>query len=144
VSAPVTDERAHFTALKTLLDAALSPRVTYDYGTVPGFDNNTGTRPTIFALLAIERRQVPVTRSTATPTRSGWRVSVTVVGAFPDNVRQYAEKVTQALDGVRLTVDGVTSTPVQHESTQAIQRDTSIAVGQSGAFSGVSMWTFVL
>lgn len=131
----VLDERKHVAAIKTLLNAALSPNLAYDYGTVPGADGNAGTLPPIFVLLGLERRYVEPTGAGRT-TRSGWRLTVRYIGRTTDEARWAAAKVAQAME-TRLTVDGVVSTPVTHESTQAIAPD-------DGRFSGWAAYTYAL
>lgn len=139
----VLDERKHVAAIKTVLEAALGnepgtvPPVgrVYDYGTVPGADGNAGTLPNIFTLLGLERRYVEPDRAGRT-SRSGWRLTVRYVGRTVDEARWAAAKVAAALE-TRLVVDGVTSTPLTHESTQAIALD-------EGRFSGWAAFTYVL
>ena len=131
----VLDERKHVEAIKAALTAALGANRVFDYGTVPGTDGNAGTLPPIFLLLGLERRYVEPTRAGRT-TRSGWRLTVRYVGRTVDEARWAAAKVAEALE-TRLVVDGVTSTPVTHESTQAIALD-------DGRFSGWSAFTYAL
>lgn len=131
----VLDERKHATALKALLNAALSPSSVYDYGKVPGADGNAGTLPNIFALLGIERRYVEPTHAGRTQ-RSSWRITVRYAGRTVDEARWAAMKVAEALED-RLVVDGVTSTPITHETTQAIALD-------DGRFAGWASYTYTL
>jgi len=139
-TAPVVDERTHFAALKTLLSTPLNGHV-YEYGSVPGDQNNpvaaerTKPMPPIFALLSVERRYVESPRAVAS--RSGWRITVRAVGTTPAEARWALLRATDALEGRRLSIGGQTSTPVAHESSQAIELD-------DGRFSGLQVMTYAL
>jgi hypothetical protein len=140
-TAPAVDERRHSAAVIAVIQAAftaLDPTWTanvFDFGEVPGQDENSGTVPDMFVALQIERRFVPNTRMVALASRSSWRISARYVGRTVNNARLAALAVTDALDGTRLTVDAATSTPVLLENTTSIQPD-------DGMFSGSSQWTY--
>ncbi len=136
-TAPAIDERKHRDALDALLEPSVGAGRIYDYGTVPGADGNAGSLPPIYVLLTIERRYAPVSRNVGLASRSGWRVTTRYVGRTVDEARWAAMKITDALDGARLTVDDYVSTPVQHESTTAIELD-------EGRFAGLTVWTYAL
>lgn len=132
----ILDERQHIAALSTLMTATLGPDRVYDFGMVPGADGNPGDLPPIFALLALERRYVQPNRAGRSGV-TGWRLSVRYVGRSVAEARWAQMQVAAALNEVTLTIAGVTSTPVTHESTTAIALD-------DGRFSGLSSWTYAL
>lgn len=132
------DERLHATAVKTALDAALAPDVTcYEYGQVPGADGNAGTVPDIYVLLTVERRHAEATHLPARITRTGWRVTTRPVGTTANEVRLATLRITQALDGVRLSIDSLESTPVAQESSNPPEL-------LDGRFEALTRWTYAL
>ena len=135
-TAPALDERTHRETIKALLTATLGPNRVYDYGTVPGADGNAGTIPPIFTLVSVERRYVEPSKA-GQASRSGWRVNVRFVGRTVAEADWAAWKVTQALDGVRVSLDGVTSNPITHELSEDIAPD-------DGRFSGRKQWIYAL
>lgn len=135
-----TDETLHFAAVKALIT---SPTV-YEYGTVPGLlnpvtgANNTGTLPSRFALLTVERRYVPPLADRVGRTdRTGWRISVRVAGSTPLEVRTALKNVTAALDGVRVTVGDQVSTPIKHETSTAMDP-------ADKRYTALTQWTYAL
>lgn len=139
MAGPVLDERPHFEAIKARIAAtnvALGAD-TYDFGEVPGEDGNPGTIPRIFVLLQVERRYMQNTRGVREATRSGWRVSIRYVGATSNEAKWAGKQVSTAMEAARLDVEGFESTPVEHESTEAVRPD-------DGMFSGLSAWTYAL
>lgn len=133
--APALDASAHWGAIKALLTPTVGANI-FDYGKVPGADGNSGTLPTTYVLLTVERRHVdPTTAGRSAVT--GWRVSCRFVGNSTPNARAVGNWVTAALNEQRLTVGGLTSTPITHESTTAVESD-------DGMYSGLSQWTYAL
>ena len=132
MTAPALDTRQHVAALKAAVSATLGADRVYRFGDIEG----KTTMPPIYALLAVERRFAPSDRQ-GMAGRSGWRVSVRYVGRSASEAEWAEFKVGQALDGVRLTIDGHTSTPVAHESTTTVEPD-------SGRFSGLSSYTYAI
>jgi hypothetical protein len=137
------DERDHAAVLTALIDAAMGPdpdttksRV-FTYGKVPGADGNPGTLPRIYALISIERRFTPANKAVAMTTRSGWRVSVRYVGKTVLEAQWANAKIAAALDQQYITVNGLTSTPLIHESTSAVAPD-------DGLYSGLVGFTYAL
>lgn len=137
------DERAHAAVIVPLIDAELGPdpdtnesRI-YDYGKVPGADGNPGVLPRIYALISLERRFAPGNKAVATTNRSGWRVSVRYVGHTVAEARWAGAQITAALDQQRFTINGLTSTPLIHESTAAVAPD-------DGLYSGLVGFTYAL
>jgi hypothetical protein len=142
-TAPAVDEREHSAVVIAAIQAAftaLNPAWTetvFDFGSVPGQDQNEGTVPDLFVALQVERRFVTPTRMVTLPSRTGWRIAARYVGRTVNNARLAALAVATALDGQRLVVAGSTSTPVLLENTTSIQPD-------DGMFSGSSQWTYSL
>lgn len=128
-------------AAKALLAETPLDSDVYDYGKVSGEPGNGSKLPNAFALLSVERRYVLPNRQGGTAV-TGWRVSVRFVGTTAANARRIGGWVRDAFEstpgrGKRLTVLGVESTPVTHESTTAVEPD-------DGRYSGLSQWTFAL
>jgi hypothetical protein len=127
--------------LSALLTATPLDSAVYDYGKVPGESGNAGQLPTAFALLSIERRYVAPNRSGGTD-RTGYRVSVRFVADTAFNARIVGGWVRDGLEstpgrGKRITVGGVESTPLTHESTTAVEKD-------EDRFSGLVTYTLAL
>lgn len=145
MAAPVLDVRPHFDAIKALILAQI-PAAAQALGTsvyrpsdVPGENGNPGTLPRIFVLLKVERRFTPSLKASRIATRSAWRVVAVCVGQSAAEAEQATAWVTAALDSQRVTVDGFTSTPVQHETSTAVDRD-----GDTSEFFGRTDWTYAL
>lgn len=140
-TAPAIDERQHSAVVIAAIQAAftaLNPawsEAVFDFGSVPGQDQNEGVVPDIFVALQIERRYVTPIRMVTLPTRSSWRISAHHVARTVNNARLAALAVATALDGQRLIVAGASSTPVLLENTTSIQPD-------DGMFSGSSQWIY--
>lgn len=131
-----TDFRPHATAIHAAIKAALPASVNvYDYSTVPGSNGNTGTLPTSYVVVAVERRYNPNLRSTAQAGSTGWRVSARCVSTTVTNVGLLMAAVSAALNEKRLIVGGLPTTPIQFESDQTPEYD-------SGRYSGYSLWTY--
>lgn len=133
--AATLDATAQWEAVKGLLTTSPLGADVYDYGEVPGADGAAGDLPAAFVLLTVERRYVPPNNGRSAVT--GWRITTRHTGSTPANARLVGSWVTTALNEVRLTVDGVQSTPITHESTTAVEKD-------DGMFSGLSSWTYAL
>lgn len=132
----VIDERPHAAALEAALTATVGAGRIFDYGMVPGADGNAGTLPPIYVLLSIARRYVqPTTAGRSAVT--GWRVSCRYVGRTVAEARWAQMQVATALNEVRLSIGGATTTPITHESTTAIEPD-------DGMQSGLSSWTYAI
>lgn len=131
------DARPMATAIRAAIAAYEDSLPVYDYGRVPGSDDNAGTLPPIFALLTVERRGNPQLRASARTTRTGWRFTVRVVGRSTLEAEWALAKVAGALNEVVLTVAGEATTPIQFERSQAPELD-------EGRFSGLSSWTLAI
>lgn len=140
-TAPAVDERAHSAALNARIAAALTAirsdlgEYVYDFGSVPGQNQNEGTVPDLFVALQIERRFVPNPRMVSIPSRSSWRVATICVARTVNNARLAMLAVTNALDGQRLTVGGITSTPIYLETPSPIIPD-------DGMYSAQPTWAY--
>lgn len=138
MTAPGLDERQHATALKAAIDAALGTAGdVYEYGSVPGIDDNEGDEPGIYALIQVERRYLPAQHGVRQATRTAWRATIRSVGTTVNEARWVSLKVAQALDSVRLTIGGHESTPIQHETTDA-------PTHRNGRADSLSRWTYAL
>lgn len=129
------DTRLHAAALKTA--ASATNFTVYDYGKVPGADGNEGTLPNIYGLLTVERRPIAYLRRAASTGRTGWRVTVRVVGRTPDEARWGLKQVSDGLNEQTLTIDGLSTTRIQSETEQAPAPD-------DGRQSALSSWTYCL
>lgn len=129
-------------AIAALLKATPLGQDVYEYGGVPGETGNPGVLPAQFVLLSVERRYVEPRQAGGTSV-TGWRASIRYVGSITaSNARLLGEWVRQAFEtspgrGKRITVDGVTSTPIAHETTSSVEPD-------DGMYSGLSSWTLAL
>jgi len=133
---PALDASAHWSAIKALLADTVGDDV-YDYGKVPGADGNPGTLPTAFVMLSVDRRFIPSGWLSGRTSATGWRVFCHHVGNTAPNARTVGNWVTAALNEARITVDGIASTPITHETTDPVAVD-------DGMFSGQSTWTYAL
>jgi hypothetical protein len=134
-AAPGIDERHHDTALRALLKPALNDHV-YNFGDVPGADGNDGELPDIYAVVHLERRTAPVGPA-GLARRSGWRIYVRCVGRTVKEARWALKRATNALEGVRIEVDDIRSTPLAHDSSDGVRPD-------DGRQSGLVEFTYVL
>ena len=136
----MSDEAAIWDALTALLEAGELSGVVFDFGNVPGESGVKGSLPDFYALLSIERRFVQPNKPTGTG-RTGWRATVRYVARTEAaNARLMGRWVRDAFEstpghGKRITADGATSTPLTHETTQAVDHD-------EGRFSGSVTYTF--
>lgn len=118
-TAPALDVRPHVAAAKARIKAQFGPNEVYTYDEVPGTNGNSGDVPSIFAIVSVERRFAETPRMTGQPSRSGWRLDVRWAGRDEDEARWAESKVTAALEGVRLTISGFTSTRIRFETNDA-------------------------
>jgi len=131
-----TDFRPHATVIMAAIKAALPASVgVYDYSTVPGTNNNAGTVPAAFVIVAIERRYNPNLRVTAQAGSTGWRVTIRCVASSVNNAGLLMAGVATALDEKHLAVNGALTTPIQSESNETPEYD-------SGDYSGRSFYTY--
>lgn len=134
--APTIDATLVRAAVTAVLQPAMPTGVTvYAPGKVPGADGNTGTLPQKWLLLTIERRYTETTH--VGRTRTAWRIYTRGVGDTEHNAQVILVRCSEALEDLLLTVDGETSTPVAHETSETVRPD-------DGKFSGLTAWTFTL
>lgn len=136
MTAPVLDPRVHRTAFKALLTGPLNGHV-YDYGKVPGLDNNPGTVPGRYILPTVSRAYRESLQSTRHASRSSWRVSVRHVGLTTNEADWAGFLVSGLLDSAVIEIGGFRSTPLQHDVTDDVMAD-------GGMFSGLIAWTYTL
>lgn len=130
------DSRPHASAVKAAVTSSLAPSWTaYDYGKVPGSDGNSGTLPSIYALVSVERRFNSNLRLSAQASQTGWRITVRSAGRTIDETRWAMNRAAVALNEARLTVEGRATSPIQFEVEQSPELD-------GGRYSGLSSWTY--
>ncbi len=142
-SAPEIDERTHRDTIVPLLAAKIGQLdskgdpVVYDFGKVPGADDNAGDLPPIYLLLTVERRAAAAPPRAGRAGVSGWRVTIRGVGRTVDEARWALNRATEAVDEQNLSIGGKVSTPVTFESSQTVGPD-------GGRYSGLIAWTYAL
>lgn len=135
MDAPAVDERKHRAAIETAVTATLGPDRVFAPGDVPGLDGNPGNLPPIFAVLTIRRRFALPAKSSRRADVTGWRASVIAAGRTVVEVEWAGLRVAEALDGVRLNVDGHQTTPITHESSRDLKAEHERMASQSA-------WTY--
>lgn len=132
------DPRAFATAARVAITAQLAPaHAAWEYGKMPGDPSNPieaeriKPLPPIFVLVAIERRYNPNLRMTAQAGGTGWRLLVRAAGRSSSEASWALLKVAEALNENRLTVEGVTTTPIQFETETAPRLDETRFVGDA-------------
>jgi hypothetical protein len=137
VSVLLLDQRAHADAIKAAVTAAMAPKWSaYDFGGVPGFDDNTGDQPNLFALISVDLIPGSNQRMSAQTGVTRWRVGIRGVGRTVDEVRWVLFKAAGVLHEKSLTVDERLTTPLQSEPGQAPSKDAE------GRYSGLSTYTY--
>lgn len=128
--APTLDARLVYDAIAAILAPVLPAGVNvYAHGKVPA------TLPAKWVLLTVERTLLAPAHGARVRTRSAWRVYVRPAADTSRNAEGIANDCAVALEDVRLLVAGATSTPVAHDSTEAVRPD-------DGKFSGMTSYTF--
>ena len=135
-------EQEVWDALKALLSATDLGEHVYDIDMVPSTNGVPGTLPESFAVLHVERRYVPPTTAGRT-TINGYRAAVSFIGRSVHNARVIGSWVRDAFEdepgsGRVITVGGIESTPITHESSTAVAKD------DDARWSGSSLWTLAL
>lgn len=133
MSPPGVSSGGQYAAWVSLL-SGLSEWPAFSYGAVPGVEGNEGTEPVKYLLVDVQRMAVAAPVS---PLRTGWRVMVLAADTSPANVRLALDRVAAVVESRRVTLGGVSSTPIMHESTDGPERD-------GARFSGSSSWTYVM
>lgn len=128
--APTIDENLVHAAVAAVLQPALPTGVSvYAHGKVPA------PLPQKWVLLTIERRYTETTH--VGRTRTAWRAYVRSVAINTYTARDLTFRCSEALEDLELVIDGETSTPVAHETSEAVRPD-------DDKFSGLTAWTFTL
>lgn len=122
-------EQQEATAVLAALNTALAPKVAYELDAVPA------TRPANYVEVTVSRRFGGEERA-ARKGSTGWRITTRAVSRYVSDARLMHEKSRTALEYVRLSVGGKSSTPVQFETEVPVQED-------DGWFSGLISWTYV-
>ncbi len=126
------DQRAHATAIRSALDAGITPDHSYDVDDLPA------ERPTRYVEVYLTRRFIPATRNGGTSGITAWRLLArTVDQTSVDNARLLQSKVATVLNEQSLTIAGGLTTPIQFESEEPIGPD-------DGWYSGATAWTYCL
>ncbi|MGH3349309.1 MAG: hypothetical protein ACRDPS_01490 [Nocardioides sp.] len=107
----------------------------YAPGTVPGADGNAGTLPQKWMQLTLERRFTETAH--VGRTRTAFRAYLRAVADNEHNADDILTRGCEAIEEALLVIDGETSTPVAHETTQAVKPD-------DGKHSGMASYTFTL
>lgn len=130
--APTTSANLAHSAIAALLTPALpAGTAVYAHGKVPS------PLPQKFVLLTVERAYVESTHGVRARTRASFRAYVRAVADMKHNADDIADRCSGALEDAWLVIDGSTSTPVQHESSEFVRPD-------DGKFSGLTTFTFTL
>lgn len=134
--APTIDAGLAWTAAAAVVQPAMPAGATvYAPGKVPGADGNGGTPPQKWLQLTIERRYTETTH--VGRTRTAFRAYLRAVADTHDNAENILTRACGAIEDVQIAVDGETSTPVTHETTEAVKPD-------DGKHSGMASFTFTL
>jgi hypothetical protein len=125
------DQRAHATAIRTALNASITPDLAYDADDLPAI------RPNRYVEVYLARRFIPANRN-GTSGITGWRLLArTVDKTSVDNAQLLQSKVNTALNEQSLVIGSGSTTPIQFESEEPIGPD-------DGWYSGSTAWTYVL
>jgi hypothetical protein len=129
----VTDEALHLAAVLAVMNAGLPAAVrAYASDKVPAIPPNE------YVAVDVLRRAGSPLRATGTPSVGGWRILARFVSATSKtNARKTRQTVTQAVEGVRFTVAGKTTTPTEFETSDDVAPD-------DGWWSGLTAWTYAL
>lgn len=123
--------QAHAVAIEALLDAVVDPKGAFEYDAVPS------PRPTRYIEFGISRRFGGEPRTSSRKATTGYRLSVRAVADTIKDARTMHEKARAALEGIRVTVDGRVSTPIQFETEEEVGPD-------DGKFSGHIAYTYTI
>lgn len=128
------DPRAHTTYW---LDALKAKGVAaFRQNEVPGsVGGPTGTPPSLFVVVHIERRFLPYARVSGENEITGWRATVVGVGSSVANAQLMSMRVTEVFNEAIATIGGTPYGPVQFELEQTPEPD-------SGKYAGRTQWTY--
>lgn len=130
--APTISANLAHSAIATLITPVLpAGTAVYAHGRVPS------PLPQMFVLLTVERAFAETSHGVRSRTRTSFRAYVRAVADHKHNADDITDRCSAVLEDAALLVDGWTSTPVQHESSEFVRPD-------DGKFSGLTTWTFTL
>lgn len=92
-----------------------------------------------FVVVFTSRRYAEKKRLCYKPTVVGWRAVVICAGTTPSEVHYAEEKVAEALENVRLTIGGYSSTPFEFESQTVVGLDAEL----DDFYTSSTVWTTV-
>ena len=98
-------------------------------------DDLPATLPSHYTEVYVARRYGGTSRNAGGSGATGWRIATRFVANSVTNARVLRTNATTALEGVRLTVAGTQTTPIQFEGAEDIGPD-------DGWFSGITTWTY--
>lgn len=130
---PNQHTNAVIAAVEAKLSALTAPWHAYDIDDVPA------KRPSTYVVVVVSRRYVEgSSRLAGRKGLKGWRITVTAVSQRAGNARTAQRSATEALEDVRLTIDGVVASPIQFETEDPVSEE-----GTSGDwFTGYTSWTY--
>jgi hypothetical protein len=131
VSVPGVDGWEHVEQAKAALATRLGAVKAYRRGEVPGVEGLPGVMPGQFALLSLSRTRGARSLRNGRESRSDWLLTVDWVGMGEREARWVEKRAHEALEGARLTVSGVVSTPLIFEPGRAPRPDTGRVAGSS-------------
>lgn len=133
MTAPVDQQQA--TALLTLVNTELAAmttaRTAYETDSAPTSGGD-------YVSMTLSRRYAGNRRVVGVLSPSGWRLALRAVGTSVANARILLVKCSDAVEGQRITVGDVTSTPIQFETEDAIRQDEE----DLGLWSGMRTYTY--
>lgn len=118
-------------ALNAVLDALSTPRAAYESDDLAKLES----LPAAYVELFVTRRFGGTERNAGGKGREGWRIGTRGVAQTVTNARLMLAKTAEALEEVRLTVDGIATTPIKFESAEVVGPD-------DGWYSGLVLWTY--
>lgn len=139
---PALDPRAHFAAVRALVEAQYGTWEVYGWVEAPGDENNPdeqlrkATPDVQYAMLLIERLDYDADPRARTTTVTSWLVSVTYVGSTHAGAQWMQWRTDLALNNVWLTV-AERRGRVGFYSSDGPQ-------AESGRYRGVSRFTYTL
>lgn len=111
---PAYAEELHASAIIALLQTTPLGEHVYEPDAVPGDRANPDTLPATYATISVSREGIEGAPQKAGRDVTGsWLIDVTTVAKTIANVRIVNDWVTAALDGKRLAVDNIATSPVR-------------------------------
>lgn len=125
----MSDEEVHAAAVKAVLTTATA--APYDLDDIKA----TATPPASYTEVTVSRRFGGDDRNAGPKSRTGWRITTRQVAITVSNAREMRKRTHTALEDVRLTVGGKSTSPVEFEGGEPIGED-------DGKWSGLETWTY--